>query len=100
MNVAPGDTALLSKPFLPENKGRTCEVIAKIPDKHGRVIWLCRFREKIKTTLFHEVGMINVASIEDWRLIRLASPSILIGTVTISYKKKRRQIQIPRHSAV
>lgn len=80
MNVAPNDLAMLVHPLFPENQDKICTVVSRLENIGCRVgddvWWLCTFPTPVKTEGFGQYGLINFATIQDWRLRRIAGPNV------------------------
>lgn len=95
MNVGVGDIAMLVHPVYKENQDKICEVIKQIPTEDGRVVWFCQYRERIRTSAFETHGLVDISTSDDWRLMRIAGPSVEIEKVTVKYKERRRVPRLP-----
>jgi len=82
--VKPNDLAMLVHPLFPENMGRICTVEYQLPNvevfKDKGVVWYCTFPSDIKTS----AGILPCATIQDWRLLKIAGPDIDISVTEAS----------------
>lgn len=83
MNVSQGDTAILAHPLCPENQDKTCTVVAATTAPEGKPAgnwWLCMRPAKMVSAAVNECALVTLFITEDWRLQRIAGPSIqLLG---------------------
>ena len=88
MNVNVNDLAILVHPVYPENQDKICTVAQRLPNVGTRegdgIWWLCLFPTKIKTDGYEEYGLLPFATIEDWRLRRIAGPGVPMGEESIT----------------
>lgn len=81
-NVAPEDIAILVHPVFLENQDKICKVMSQLPNTElfpTGIWWYCEFPTNIRTTGFAQYGLMPCATIEDWRLRRIAGPSVPMG---------------------